>query len=367
MSKLSEEATNLHDATFANAKTSTEGVNKSFAQRELMDLSGITEPGELIRIVQELVRHQLFRTLKAERTLYWSPRSREVASQLSSLDNDERLIYEAIENSETTGIWLKRLKQNTGVAPGNVNKIIKKLESSQLIKSIKSVKSPAQRIYMLFHLAPAEDVTGGSFFDSGDLDEGLVEELGNLIVFHVRSQSWVEVKPTRSRHESNGTPIDVDAEDAEKSGSKRKRNSTGGEVAPPAKKRSIQNEPMITQVAFPAGSRGYPTADSIHNFITNSNAIRESKAASITIREVQEILNVLVWDEKLEKVGNGFRTVLGVKFRPPGSFDADGIEDIVGNGLTEAPCGRCPVFDLCAPGGPINAGNCVYFDQWLKA
>jgi DNA-directed RNA polymerase III subunit RPC6 len=367
MSKLSPEATNLHDATLANAKISTEGVKKSFAQRELMDISGIKEPGELIRIVQELVRHQLFRTLKAERTLYWSPRSREVASQLSVLDNDERLIYEAIENSETTGIWLKRLKQNTGVAPGNVNKIIKKLESSQLIKSIKSVKSPAQRIYMLFHLAPAEDVTGGSFFDSGDLDEGLVEELGNLIVFHVRSQSWAEVKPTRPRHDRNGTPVDVDADDSEKSGSKRKRNSTGGEDAPPAKKRSKQNEPMITQAAFPAGSRSYPTADSIHNFITSSNAIRESKAASITIREVQEILNVLVWDEKLEKVGNGFRTVLGVKFRPPGSFDPDGIEDIVGNGLTEAPCGRCPVFDLCAPGGPINAGNCVYFDQWLKA
>lgn len=364
MSKLSPEASSLHEATFANAKGS-EGV-KSYAQQELMKLSGIQEPGELIRIVQELVQHQLFRTLKAERTLYWAPRSKEVAASLSNLDNDERLIYEAIENSETTGIWLKRLKQNTGVAPGNVNKIIKKLESSQLIKSIKSVKSPAQRIYMLFHLAPAEDVTGGSFFDSGDLDEGLVEELGNLIVFHVRSQSWVEVKPTRSRHDRNTSPVDVDPEDGGKAGTKRKRDSTtGDDAAAPTKRR--QPEPVITQVAFPAGSRGYPTADSIHSFITNSNAIRESKAASITIREVQEILNVLVWDEKLEKVGNGYRTVMGVKFRPPGSYDADGIEEIVGNGLTEAPCGRCPVFDLCAPGGPINAGNCVYFEQWLKA
>lgn len=366
MSKLSPEAANLHEVTFASAKSSSEGV-KSYAQQELMKLSGIQEPGELIRIVQELVQHQLFRTLKAERTLYWSPRSKEVAASLSSLENDERLIYEAIENSETTGIWLKRLKQNTGVAPGNVNKIIKKLESSQLIKSIKSVKSPAQRIYMLFHLAPAEDVTGGSFFDSGDLDEGLVEELGNLIVFHVRSQSWVEVKPSKPRHDRDASPVDVDAEGSERSGSKRKRNSTSGGDVTPQKKRNTQPEPVITQVAFPAGSRGYPTADSIHNFITNSNAIRESKAASITIREVQEILNVLVWDEKLEKVGNGFRTVLGVKFRPPGSYDGDNIEDIVGNGLTEAPCGRCPVFDLCAPGGPINAGNCVYFDQWLKA
>jgi DNA-directed RNA polymerase III, subunit C34 len=35
------------------------------------------------------------------------------------------------------------------------------------------------------------------------------------------------------------------------------------------------------------------------------------------------------------------------------------------NALTEAPCGRCPVFDLCEEGGPVSPSNCVYFTKWL--
>ena len=37
-----------------------------------------------------------------------------------------------------------------------------------------------------------------------------------------------------------------------------------------------------------------------------------------------------------------------------------------GNGLTEAPCGRCPVIDLCGKGGAINAASCVYYTEWLE-
>jgi DNA-directed RNA polymerase III subunit RPC6 len=39
--------------------------------------------------------------------------------------------------------------------------------------------------------------------------------------------------------------------------------------------------------------------------------------------------------------------------------------EATGNGLTETPCGRCPVFDLCEEGGPVSPSNCVYFVQWL--
>ncbi|KAK6432166.1 34-kDa subunit of RNA polymerase III (C), partial [Oleoguttula sp. CCFEE 5521] len=209
---------------------------------------------------------------------------------------------------------------------------------------------------------PADDVTGGSFFDAGDLDESLVEELSNLIVFHVRGQSWVDVK-RRSRREA---PLDVDEEEGQERSGQKRHTGSGGDIedAPPAKQR--KREPEVTQMAYPAGSRGYPTAESIHDFVTNSNAIRPTKAASLTVQEVQGILKVLVWDGKLEKVGAGYRTCLGVSYKVPGSYDFDDREGEVGNGLTEAPCGRCPVFDLCAEGGPVNAGNCIYFDQWLK-
>ena len=34
-------------------------------------------------------------------------------------------------------------------------------------------------------------------------------------------------------------------------------------------------------------------------------------------------------------------------------------------GLAQAPCGRCPVFDFCKSGGPVNPQECVYYGDWL--
>lgn len=36
-----------------------------------------------------------------------------------------------------------------------------------------------------------------------------------------------------------------------------------------------------------------------------------------------------------------------------------------GSAFAETPCSRCPVFDLCDDGGPINARDCGYFPGWL--
>ncbi|KAI9685474.1 MAG: 34-kDa subunit of RNA polymerase III (C), partial [Bogoriella megaspora] len=36
------------------------------------------------------------------------------------------------------------------------------------------------------------------------------------------------------------------------------------------------------------------------------------------------------------------------------------------NGFAEAPCGRCPVFDICGEGSDINAATCLYFNRWLR-
>lgn len=35
------------------------------------------------------------------------------------------------------------------------------------------------------------------------------------------------------------------------------------------------------------------------------------------------------------------------------------------NGLSSAPCCRCPVFQICEPGGPVSAEKCEYFARWL--
>lgn len=32
---------------------------------------------------------------------------------------------------------------------------------------------------------------------------------------------------------------------------------------------------------------------------------------------------------------------------------------------TESPCGVCPSFEFCKPGGPVNPEECVYYGDWL--
>merc|ERR1711939_943010 len=90
----------------------------------------------------------------------------------------------------------------------------------------KNVRAPAQKTYMLFHLVPSDDVTGGSFFDAGDLDESLIEELSNLIIFHVRMQSWADTKPRKVRRETSPAPAEDDPAASPNSSRKRKRPAT---------------------------------------------------------------------------------------------------------------------------------------------
>lgn len=40
-------------------------------------------------------------------------------------------------------------------------------------------------------------------------------------------------------------------------------------------------------------------------------------------------------------------------------------ERIRGLGLDQAPCVRCPTFDFCNSGGPVNPQECVYYESWL--
>ena len=81
MAKLSPEGSKLHDVTTKAVQESSEGAKKTFSQHELIELGGLKDAAELMILVTELVSHQLFRTLKADRTLYWAPRTRDVAAQ----------------------------------------------------------------------------------------------------------------------------------------------------------------------------------------------------------------------------------------------------------------------------------------------
>ena len=60
-----------------------------------------------------------------------------------------------------TGIWSRDIKRRTNLAQTAVTKILKTLETRNLVKPVKSVNDGKRKIYVLYDLEPAADITGG--------------------------------------------------------------------------------------------------------------------------------------------------------------------------------------------------------------
>lgn len=379
----------LYDACESSALRSAEQFRKVFAQDDLLalckdaGLSNVVDLATLMPLVQALSSGNFFISMKQKGgSLCWSLRPRDAARQMQKLSQEEKMVYIMIEESHTNGVWVRHIKKRSNLTDQGLAKVTAKLEKLRLIKAVKNIKSPAQKTFMLFRLAPDDSVTGGSFYDGGELDEAFVEELGNLIIFHVRQSGWIEVKRRKIKKE----PVDVITapdEDTTRGASpeetrgrkKRKLSQTADIEDGPGNRKGGRHEGHThVQVLQPVDYK-YPDTQNIYEFIKNGNFIRESKLATLTIDEIQNVVNMLVWDGKIEAVNNGYRTVLGVKMPTMSGQDDEGdlmgvrsLNDAErrGNGLTDMPCGRCPVRGVCGKGGPINAASCVYYDQWLR-
>ncbi len=83
-------------------------------------------------------------------------------------------------------------------------------------------------------------------------------------------------------------------------------------------------------------------------------ALRAKEFASEDLRDedIQSIINILVFDDKIEELGTqGYRVSEWESAVPPSV-------------LTETPCGTCPVFAECKEGSMISPEKCIYFLQW---
>ena len=211
-------------------------------------------------------------------------------------------------------------------------------------------------MYMLAHLQPSEDVTGGAWFTDGELDEEFIKILSDFVERYVTDRSWVRtVTETQVKVEpGTGTGAAVGKmgkEQAEKARSE--ALDTPAPQQPPPKKKQAASKQIVTHLPFPPGFTGYPTVTDVMDQVNNSGITQ------IRIKEdsIQQLLDILCFDGRLVAIRDGEHYKSSKR---PGA-----TRDNV-NGLTQAPCGRCPVFNLCEEGGPVNATNCEYFQSWLN-
>jgi len=254
------------------------------------------------------------------------------------------MVYAYIESSGREGIWTRTIRTRTNLHQIVMNRCLKTLENKNLIKPIQSAKFPKRKIYILAALQPSDDVTGGPFYTDGELDVAFVEELNRLAEKCVLAKSWYHPPPKGASRK------------------KVKKAKMSQQEAEELRRQELEDQQQQNQdsrsamIPMPPGYTRYPTISDI------TRSINQSGISQIVMKEaeVRQLMDVLCWSGRVMKVMNG-NAYKSVKNGP--GVDGAHIE----NGLTEAPCGKCPVFDLCEEGGPVNARTCIYFQDWLSS
>lgn len=345
---IEELASQLYEACAAHPNS-----DRPWYQNHLQDLDVVPKDERelevLLQCTQALVNQKLFRLLEtSNRRLAWQVVSREDAEKLSNLSSDEALVFGVIHSQGRSGIWTRNIQTRTNLHKTIMDRCIKTLESKNYIKSVQNVKFPSRKMYMLAGLVPSEEVTGGAWFTDGTLDTHFINNMAGFIEYTVSQKSWYEVPADRGRN-------------------KRIKTANG--------KADVKNESHEkSYLPHPPNYLGYPTVQDITNIVNQSGLT----PVQLTEDRVLQLLNLLCFDNKVAAMDDGasykaLKTPAMIKESQAGKPSQDDpnlphkpVKSLGGNGMTEGPCGPCPSFRLCSPGGAISPETCEYFDPWMQ-
>lgn len=239
---------------------------------------------------------------------------------LVDLAPEQQLVFQEISKAGNVGIWKKTLKSTTGLSEGEIKKVIKHLQTQNLIKEVKSVVHKAKKIYMLACLEPAKEVTGGAWYTDLEMDHEFVDgirqqvmteldkgpktarDLKEIAAFvHGTSMAWSHTDDSLGLSEFRSILCTLLYDGLVEEGGKQGRAATGGGDV----------DPVYRIIASRAGGTAAAAAAS------------------------------------------------------GGAGAAAGLGAPLPNALFSTPCGTCPVFSKCSPDGVISPKTCVYLDAWL--
>ncbi|KAH7882932.1 RNA polymerase Rpc34 subunit-domain-containing protein [Phlebopus sp. FC_14] len=170
------------------------------------------------------------------------------------MSGEETMVLSHIQASGNEGIWTKHLKAKTELHQTVIDRCLKALVQKQLVKSIKAVRHPTRKIYMLAHLEPSVELTGGPWYTDNELDTEFIKLLSTACLHYIRDRSFP--------------------------------NQRG--------KRSTRSQRLYAIGAAPS----YPSAQQIQHFLDKSK-ITETE---LGVEHVEMLLRVLELDGEIEKI-----------------------------------------------------------------
>ncbi|KAL3422169.1 DNA-directed RNA polymerase III subunit rpc6 [Phlyctema vagabunda] len=336
-------------------------AHKGFRQQDLLELEIIPDDDVnlMLQVAQGLVNEKLLWIFHDSDGIGWHVRAREDANKYRGLTTEQEMVYQLIDNASTDGIWSKTIKAKTQLHDAVFRACIKHLETKNMISDMRSVEHPSRKLYIKSSIRPSERSTGGSWYTDNELDEEFVSMLMDVLYNYISAKSFYRASSSSIRKE----PRKVKRVSAEEVKALRDKSLSRPEPAEPEEYAAARRE-YNRLLPMPPGYQSYPSLPELTLFIENSPIT----SVTLPATDIQQLLEILMFDNRIEQVVAGPEGVAYKAVRK--SFRETELEmqgEVGGgsNGLTEAPCGRCPVFDLCEEGGPVGPSNCEYFKEWL--
>ncbi|XP_071950167.1 DNA-directed RNA polymerase III subunit RPC6-like [Antedon mediterranea] len=287
-------------------RQNSKGVADSVIQKHLPDVGA----QQRVSAINRLLSTGKIDLVKTSTELMYRAKDPTSSAKIKGADNQEKLVYQIIEESGNKGIWIRDIRYRSNILQTQVNKILKNLETRKLIKAVKSVGASKKKVYMLYNIQPDRSVTGGAWYSDQDFEAEFVDVLNQQCLKFLSQK--VEL----------------------------------------AKK--MQLEPLSVQL------KSFASSKEVWKYISELGISK----VELSVDDIETILNTLIFDGSVEMTimaGQGGSSDAGeVKlYRAVGKL-------IEPTGLVRVPCGVCPVFDQCHEGGAISPSNCVYMNEWLE-
>jgi DNA-directed RNA polymerase III subunit RPC6 len=229
-----------------------------------------------------------------------------------------------------------------------------------MISEMKSVEHPTRKMYIKSSLSPSDRATGGPWYTDGELDEEFINAAMTVLFNYISTRTFYRSKSALREAQKSPKKVVRKMSPEQVKEAKALRNEglgPRGVEAGQVDERTAKRMKYESMLPMPAGYQGYPGLDELTLFVEDSKAFTQI----LTANDIQTLLDIMCFDDRIEKVIAGAE---GVSYKALRKSLLD--EDQRSSVLTEAPCGRCPVFDLCEEGGPVGPSNCEYFADWLS-
>jgi DNA-directed RNA polymerase III subunit RPC6 len=222
---------------------------------------------------------------------------------------------------------------------------------------MKSVEHPNRKMWIKSSLRPSDRATGGPWYTDGELDEEFINRIMEFLMRGLTAHTFYASKipstkkPKKIVQNKRLTPEEARAARAATLGPTRVKEETTAITD----ERSEKRLRFASFLPMPVTYTNYPNVDDLTLALLKSGLTD----VVLTAHDIQQLLDIMVYDGMIMRVILGDN--IGYKAERNSLLDPDDL----GSVLNEAPCGRCPVFDLCEEGGPVGPSNCEYFNEWL--